>query len=380
MLKKAGIITWCDNNGPTNYGQILQCYAMQKLCEKNRIEPMIIQYRKKSSRDFFNGKFKISFMNQIYEYLFKIFIIEKSYNKRIFLFRKFIKENIKLSHPCYDKDDVEAISKKFDYLICGSDQIWNPIWFEPIYGLGFGHKTQHRIAYAPSGVAIVDDWTAQKYTELGKCIDRIDYVSVREQESVDILRKYTGKEIKAVLDPTFLVNVQDWDKIASERLVDESYIFCYIMGSLTPHKLVLKALMKKFNVEKIIFIPSNLVESKVKFARPVSDIGPAEFVSLIKHAKAVCTDSFHGTALSIIYRKQFFTLKRAQKDCEKWANFMRIDNVMKKMNISERLVGSVKDVNAIEDINYDIIEKYKSNEIRKAELFFENALLDMSYK
>ena len=351
MRKKAGIITWCDNNGPTNYGQILQCYAMQNIFGKLDFETLIIQYRNKTGRDFYKGKFKSHFLNQIYEELFNFFVIEKTFNKRIYLFKKFIKENIELSTPCYDKEDVETVSKSCVVLVCGSDQIWNPVWFDPLYGLDFGSQNQKRIAYAPSGVAMEDDVSIQKYKEMVKYINHIDSVSVRESKSIEILKKYTDKSIQAVLDPTFLLEKKEWDNIASKRLIDEPYIFCYIMGSIRSYKLVLKAIMQKYKAKKIVLIPSNIVESRLNSAQCFTDAGPAEFVSLIKFAEAICTDSFHGTALSIKYEKQFYTLRRAQKDADLAANYLRIDNVLNKMCINERRVNSVKEVKGIEKIN-----------------------------
>jgi len=374
MTKKAGIITWCDNNGPTNYGQILQCYAMQNIFRKLGFDPLIIQYRKKTELDFYRGKFRKHFLNEIYEALFNIFAIEKTFNKRIFLFKKFIKENIVLSTPCYDKEDVETVSKSCVVLVCGSDQIWNPVWFDPMYGLDFGSQNQKRIAYAPSGVAMEDDVSIQKYIEMVKHINHIDFVSVRESKSVEILKKYTDKALVAVLDPIFLLEKEEWDKIASKRLIDEPYIFCYVMGSIRSYKLVLKAIKQKYNAKKIVLIPSNLIESKLNSALSFTKAGPAEFVSLIKYAEAVCTDSFHGTAMSIKYEKQFYTLKRAHKGTESVTNYLRIDNILNKMCINERCVNSAKEVKGIEKINYECIYKYAKVEIKKSENFIKNAL------
>jgi len=117
-----------------------------------------------------------------------------------------------------------------------------------------------------------------------------------------------------------------------------------------------------------------VVESRLKFAKPYTQAGPGEFISLVKNAKAVCTDSFHGTALSIIYKKQFYTLKRHQKDCEKWANFLRIDNILNKIHIDGRLVKCVKDINNTIDINYDNIDDYLKIEIERSKSFLKNSL------
>lgn len=156
-VKKAAILTWCDNNGPTNYGQILQCYAMQKLVESWGYYPIIVQYRNKDERDFvkhnfFNRNSVGRWLNERYEKAYNIKVIEKEETPRVRAFKNFINENIHLTSPCYTRQAVEYETKDCELLVCGSDQIWNPIWFNPIWFLDFGTKEQKRVAYAPSGI------------------------------------------------------------------------------------------------------------------------------------------------------------------------------------------------------------------------------------
>lgn len=374
MKRKVGIVTWCDNVGKTNYGQILQCYAIHSICDSLELDPVIIQYRKKSEMDFYQGKFSLDYFNKIYELLFKILIIEKKYDKRIYLFRKFIRNNLNLSIPCYDKGDIEKAVKNCDIYICGSDQIWNPTCFDPMYFLGFGNSDIKRVAYAPSGISFEDPISNQIYRKMVPWINKIDYVSVREEKSAAILKKYTEKRIENVLDPTLLLDKKTWDKVAAARLIKEPYILCYTIGSMRPHKLVIKALMNKYNVKKVIYIPSNIAEDRMSFAEAFDSAGPAEFISLIKYANAVCTDSFHGTAISIKYEKQFYILKRIHKNLEIWTSSDRVDNILDKLNIGKRTLRCIQDVKNIIDIDYKEVDANLDIEIDKSKSFIINAI------
>lgn len=183
---KAAILTWCDNNGPTNYGQILQCYAMQRLVKEAGYEPLVIQYRKKDPRDLLAHNFSNStaigrFLNERYERHYNLKVVEGTETLRVKRFKEFIKKYIPLSPPCYTKNMVEDMTRDCEILICGSDQIWHPIWFDPIWFLDFGRPEQKRIAYAPSGIFYERPEFEEQYRKMAVLIENLDEVSVREQ-------------------------------------------------------------------------------------------------------------------------------------------------------------------------------------------------------
>ena len=377
MKRKAAIITWCYDNGCSNYGQILQCYAMQCICNKLELSPLVIKYRSRTETEVIKRRFPIAYLNYLYEKRFIIREVEKTYNKRIELFFQFIEKQIQLSNPCYSKKDIEQETADCDILLCGSDQIWNPMWFTPIYALDFGTDQQKRIAYAPSGIALEDTFSKKKYRELAGYLERFHAISVREKIGTDLLKKYTEKEVIDVLDPTFLLSTEDWDTVAAEKLVEEPYIFCYTLAGLRPYKLILKRLMKRYGAVKVIYIPSNLIESGYIDSRDFEKseaVGPAEFLSLIKHARLVCSDSFHGMALSINYRKQFCITERAQRGSAAIANEARKDNILEMLHLEKRKVSSVKDVEELEDIDYTQVDQYLENNKKKSWEFLKNSI------
>lgn len=351
--KKVAILTWCDNNGPTNYGQILQCYAMQYLVRKKGYEPVVVQYRKKDKRDLLKHNFSNRtilgrFLNHKYENYYNLKVIEGEKTVRVKRFKEFIKKYIPLSPPCYTKNMVEEITKDCEILICGSDQIWNPIWFDPIWFLDFGTEKQRRIAYAPSGIFHETPEFIEYYKKMVPFIEKMDQVSIREQVGANILKKYVKKEIKVKKDPTLCLDNIQWDQVAAKRLIEEDYVLCYIMGSISPHLLILRALKEKYQVENVIYIPTNMRKEKgyVEFVK-YEEGGPAEFLSLVKYAKAVCTDSFHGTVMAIQYRIPFYNVYRAHKGTEAFGGRERIENLMEVLGLESHWVRNVKEVRKI---------------------------------
>lgn len=347
---KAAILTWCDNNGPTNYGQILQCYAMQRLVKEAGYEPLVIQYRKKDSRDLLMHDFSNStamgrFLNERYERHYNLKVVERQETLRVKRFKEFIKKYIPLSPPCYTKEMVEDMTKDCEVLICGSDQIWNPICFDPIWFLDFGRPRQKRIAYAPSGIFYERPEFEERYQKMALLIENLDEASVREQVGADILRKYTKKEIKVKEDPSLRLNKTQWDEVTDERLVEGDYIFCYLLGSLSPYQMILRELKRKHQVEKVIYIPTNvLAEGGFKGFVKCEDAGPAQFLSLIKHAKAVCTDSFHGTVMALQYGIPFYNVCRAHKGTGFFEGSDRIDNLLEKRGLKKSWIRNVREV------------------------------------
>lgn len=322
MRKKAAILTWCNNNGPSNYGQILQCYSMQKIVESWGYEAFIVLYQRTGA-------------------------VVPECSRRGKKFREFIEKNICCSVPCHTKAEVESVTKDAELLICGSDQIWNPACFDPVYFLDFGRKDQRRIAYAVSGIFEDREEYRGIYQRMADLIKGFEKVALREKTGAAILQKYTEKHIGTAPDPTLHLNSCGWDEVAAGRLEEQDYIFCYMLGNVRPFQLIVREIQKAYQAEKILFIPSNTVVERVEtlpgFSR-VDAAGPAEFISLVKYAKAVCTDSFHGAAMSMIYDIPFFATPRIQTGSQEYFSMIRILDLLKERKMEKRLVRNVKDV------------------------------------
>lgn len=375
--RKAAIVTWCYDKGRTNYGQVLQCYAMQSIVRRLGYETKVIRYRKRTPEEVSYQNDEINLDVDLYELCYRLENVETGASVRIFRFLQFIKENIRLSKQCYTKEEIEQECRDVEALFCGSDQIWNPLWFEDVYALNFGSPEQKRIAYAPSGVFFENSQVEPLYRRLGKYLDRFDLVTVREECGVDILKKYTKQEIIDVIDPTLLLSQDDWNQVAATQIVDEPYIFGYFLGRLRGQKILLRRIMDKYNVRKVVFVTSGFYNEEEweadRYFQPIKEAGPKELLALIRDARAVCTDSFHGIALSIVYQKQFYVFKRAISEIKEVANLERQKNLLEKVGIREnRLVMCTNDLEKMEEIKYE--ELLVTNWWGKTEKMLKNVL------
>ena len=378
-LTSAAILTLCNNRGPTNYGQMLQCYAMVKLFASLGTDPYVVLYRKKGKKDILKHNFSPKnpmgrWLNTHYETYYKERNVEAR-STRTLRFEQFIRDYIPHTTPCHTKNMVEYVTKDSNLLICGSDQIWNPLWTDSVWQLDFGTDDQRRIAYAPSGIFYEDESNSSIYQHMIPSIEKLDYVTLREEIGLKILSKYTDKPMHTAPDPTLLLPQEDWNSLCAPRLIDEDYIFCYTLGAIQPYSYILYRLSEFFGVKKIVYIPSLIIAEGIPVRmHPYLDAGPMEFLSMIRHARAVCTDSFHGTVFSILYEKPFYNLPRAQHNARNLGGLERISNLLEQLEIPERTLESVGKLLYLnnKDLNYPAVyeklynlRNFHINELKK---------------
>lgn len=367
------IITWCNKN--INYGQVLQAYAMQRIVKKYGFDPIIINYRKLEEReDSLLSKNK--YIRGLYEWYRGLEKAGTDYIRTKLKFNKFVHDYVNLSYPCYTKSEIEELVRLQNcrFLVCGSDQIWNPACFDPVYYLDFCNNDKDicRIAYAPSVAEDnINTRNQHIFIKMTKLINQIDYVSVREEDSAKILRKLTDKTVVSLLDPTFLISKKGWDKIAKKNMCKERYIFCYILGDLKQHRNNIRKLSNKYNTEKVIYLNThnNGNYTNEDF---LNNIGPREFVTLIKYSEAIYTDSFHGIALSINLNKEFYACKRYNVSA--YNKKSRITNILGIFGLENRYI----DIKGC--INDDRLDYIPVNKILKSERKKSFTFLDKAFK
>lgn len=358
MKNRVAIFTWCYF-GKINYGQILQCYATQKLCEEYGFDVTIINYRPlKEFENIYNIPPK-GIERDKYERQYKERYIERQDEKQVERFLEFIDQNIHLSSRCYSVCDIEEEIEDKDFLIVGSDQLWNPIWFDPVYLLEFAKKGQKCISIATGGISVNRKIYHPTFERIAKRIGSFEFVSVREAISKNILNTYTNKKIIDILDPTLLLDEVKWMRFCDNKLIDDEYIFVYYLGQLTPHKHILKEIAKKYNLKRIIYIKMHDSKEKINdegIMEAVIDAGPKELLSLIRYSNVVCTDSFHGFVFSLIFEKEFFLMDRAYTSRDKVSD-TREKNIIDSLKIGKRYANCKKDLIEIEAIDYAYIKK-----------------------
>ena len=207
------------------------------------------------------------------------------------------------------------------------------------YTLSFVPDDVKKIAYATSfGVSNI---AKEQETKAKVFLSRIDYLSAREESGQKIIKDHTGRDVPLVCDPALLMTSDEWDEeISAERLIDGSYIFCYFMGDNPWQREFVKELKSKtgFKIVALLHLDQYIRSDEDYIDEAPYDVGPAEFINLVKNAEYICTDSFHGTVFSIIYRRTFFTFKRFSEKATLSTN-SRIDTLLGRMGLQNCLVN-----------------------------------------
>lgn len=379
MAKKVGIVSCYFKN---NYGSMLQAYATQKILDNNNIENETINIE--HNKDFSKGKKKY-YVTQMLNFKFiknKFGMIRMKIDT---LTRKDLKKNINVRNKKYREfrqkfnlsrsnenfnDLANQAKEKYTDVIVGSDQLWLPVnVISNYYTLNWVPDTINKISYATSfGFSTIPHKYNSKYKDF---LSKINYLSIREESGVKIIKDIVGKDAKLVCDPTILLTKEDWEKESdSAPIFNEKYIFCYFLGKNIEHRKFAERLKAETGY-KIVSI--NHSDEYVKYSDKFCDyapydIGPKEWINLIKNAEYICTDSFHGTVFSILFNKIFFDFRRHNNKSKVSTN-SRIDSLLDVAGISKDriLLGTenVKDVLKIK-IDYDNVN-------RKIDKFRENS-------
>lgn len=221
----------------------------------------------------------------------------------------------------------------------GSDQIWNSsiMYVDPLYYLRFAPQNK-RIALAPSfGRDYVADYNKNK---IRKWISEFSSISVREDSGVKLIKEITGRDATHLVDPTLMLNAATWTKILDLKSSSDNYILAYFLDKPSDKaKLVLNILATLLNC-KVVGIPYQYDD--MSYCDEVLPTGPVEFLNLIKNAKFVCTDSFHGTAFSINFHTPFYVFERDYGSAQVQSS--RVVSILKKTNLLGRYQPNEYDV------------------------------------
>lgn len=376
---KIGLCTCFDT---FNYGSELQSFATIQILKEFSDDIELIKYNKKKTPVFILSSLPRLLDSSFVKRRIKIYknVIDRSIHKEysdIVLnrnnhFQRFIEENFKqYVDECYGYNELKDKSKKYDTIIVGSDQLWLPSGMASnFYNLLFVPDNIKKISYATSfGVSSIPD-SKKESTKL--YLNRINYISVREDAGKKIVDDLIGNKATVVLDPTLMLNSEQWDNYIGNRIIPEEYIFCYFLGNNTYYRNIINNFAKKHSLKvyNLAHI-DEYVKSDCLFTN-VQNTGPFEFVNLIKFAKYIFTDSFHGTAFSIIYKKDFLVFNRFS-DSDSNSRNSRIDNIVNLLEIENRRYKDDIDI-VMQKIDYSYIEKKLVAEREKSKKFLFNAL------
>jgi len=360
-MEKIGVLTLLYNN--YNYGGVLQAYALiHYLCE-NKYDAKGILYCGSNNVVYPTTKDKLSQYSKS-EVIKKVFhqvqgiisnkknikIIEKRKNLFLEFEKKFIPTTL-----VYSDRNINKLNNKFDYFISGSDQVWNPNCAFLPFLQGFVTDNSKKISYAAS-------ISRSKLSEHEKevmipYINKFQCISVREKTAKKLLDECGINDVNVVLDPTFLLSKEQWQSIIPTQDKKEKYVLCYFFSNSKRYRKFINKFCKKRGY-KLLYIPyakqQYIYSDSRGEGKPIYDIGPLEFLSLLNGAEYVFTDSFHGVALSINLQKKFFVFERDKKKSSASMN-SRIYDVLNMFSLKERLINNCKDIEISSEKEIDYV-------------------------
>lgn len=358
---KIGILTF---HNTTNYGAILQAYALQKHIIDIGQNCEVINY----CNSFLLSQYDINpfHSKNIKQFIKKILRYSKNRRKRK-LFEEFSKKYIYISSKKYNEGNISDADELYDIFIAGSDQIWNLSLSgnDENYFMIFSKDPKKRNSYAASiGKNKIDEITKRKIKIL---ISKQNNISLREKQGKEIIQKLTEKNIDTHIDPTFLVSKKDWEIIKSDKKPNYKYIFVYEVSCTKNLRKFAEFLANKTGL-KIIFISGT--SKNIKNAKKISDASPEEFLSYIYNAEYIITSSFHGMALSIIFNKEFYYDTFDDKN----SLGSRLENLAELLNLKSRKIISEYEKNNTEKINYEQVNQLIEKEIKRSIIYIKKII------
>lgn len=373
-MKKVGIITIHKS---TNYGACLQAHALWKFITQQGYNGFIIDLYRNIHEGFIPSKkytiYEIPYIEQRQKKRLEVikkplriihnkiqnYIYSKARKKRKKRFETFNAMSIySKPYPCIDQ--LYETPPQYDIYITGSDQVWNPtigIPLEP-YFLTFTNSP-NKISYASSfGVSTLDD----KYKTLFQpWLSTYKTISVREKEGADLVKQIINKQVPICLDPTLLIGADYWKSIATQTELKDSYILLFFIKGVTKQLLTYCSSIAKNKGYKIIILGETSLTNYIKY-HTIVDAGPIEFINLIKNAKMVFTDSFHGFAFSIMLNDNFYIL--LDKAINEKSRNSRINTLLDALHLHDRVLNfdNLKDFHSINRAKLDIsLKKLQEN-------------------
>ena len=244
---------------------------------------------------------------------------------------RFAKNHYNIS-PIYPQNRLELYNNLCRSYVLGSDQVWNPdldkYTGEQFY-LSFADDSKPKIAYAQSfgNYDKLPEWHKKKYTPLVK---RLSGVSVREDYAHVLCKNDFGIDAPQVCDPVFLVDRDSYDVLADAgdiKLPEKKYLLCFLLDPDDAKIKVCESIKEKHGFEEIVYLTDleNADEKAAKIKSPnvFPNTSLENFIKAYKYAEYVVTDSFHGTCMSVIYKKNFISLANTKRGAGRFESLMR---------------------------------------------------------
>ena len=354
-------VAYLTRHTVSNYGSVLQAYATQTAIEKLGYDPVCINYYRSDEKpkELVHTLLQCSKWNKNLLTRMIYMVTQKPVyayaGKRFEKYRKIVKVTEKEYNT-----EIELIADppKADVYLTGSDQVWNTITcdkIDPVFFMSFLINNEKRVAYAASfGGATVKDEDKELITELLK---KYSAITIRENSGIEIANSL-GVSAKQVLDPTFLLTKEDWEKLLPERSCNEKYVLVYQLHPNKKFDKYAKAFAKSKGLK--LYRISHCFHHIVRSGKFICCPSIEDFMWYIKNAEYFLTDSFHGTAFSIGFNTQFVNvLPKSYSE--------RISSILELIGYNDRILQSYDDFSITDNrIDYSKVNEIIAHEREKS--------------
>lgn len=390
MDKKIALVTCYFQ---PNYGSQLQAFATQEAFvklglehETIRIDGLLPEINKAKYKYFLS---KILDVNTVKDKMATVRkLLAKKRNPeyarnlevRYGMFRDFASNMFTLSRRYDSKAQLGESAHAYAAFVVGSDQLWLPSNIAAdYYTLNFVPDDVSKIALATSfGISVLPEKYGRK---AGEFLNRIDYVSVRETSGQKLVKQWADRDVPVVCDPTIMFDAEQWKKAIGadgdgKRFANgEKYLFVYFLGNNPWEREIVKRVRKETGLKIVQIAHSDeYVKSDEGFADFTPyNVGPREFVELIRDAEYVFTDSFHCSVFSMLNSKRFFTFPRYSNDGPASTNG-RLYSLLSLVKQEKRMVRKSDVFNVSDRLKEEVDYKVVHGELDKLRQFTWNWL------
>lgn len=276
----------------------------------------------------------------------------------------FLKKHTRISAPIYTLQEAQKKYQDYDYLITGSDQVWNSEYnqgIDEMYYLGFAPKQAKKIAYAAS--CGKEEYSDSDWVKIKKLVSDFSAIGLRESSSVPVMENHGITGCKFVCDPTFLFDKDKWGTYEKEvENCPKDYLLIYFLD--TTGEDIIKASKKIAQERGLKTVLVRPVGSRIHYDVDfvVSGKTPDYYIWLFRNASFVVTNSFHGVSFSINLDKQFVALKRDKYNS-------RLDSILGVMGLTGRYITSDFDGTIDEEIDYQKVNVLKKKFVSESKNF-----------
>lgn len=358
-----------------NYGSVLQAFALQKQIEKLGHQAYILDYypERYTNKGLLKRlKNKSSRFNNPLVLLIAKLLIYPSYLKKGIQFNKFM-HYLNLEKPSFATNE-EGMGRftDADAYCAGSDQIWNSHWnegVEKVLFLDFVPKGKLCLSYAASiGLSNIP---ANEIDETKLLLDKFEFLSLREDKGVELVRELGRTDAVQCLDPTLLMSKEEWSLYADDSYKGKEYVLTYNLHHDPEIDKCAKAIASKYHLQirNISYNWHDIVRHGHLDWCPTVE----GFLGLIKNAKYVVADSFHATAFSIIFEKPFVVITPEVASS-------RLSSLLKMLGLDDHNINKFTSLKVIEQpIDYIRVKSIIATKQRESISFLNKAFTCKSF-